>query len=120
MILIQFVLETSRQSPFPFPIWKTCTEDIRLTDFDGRSLLVEKGVEIILPINALHNHPDYYKDPEKFDPERFEASNSDVKTLKNAGVFMPFGNGPRSCLGNFLDFNRLEYLIKSQFLFDFD
>lgn len=95
------LLETSRISPFPFPIWKTCTESIDLTDFDGQSVHIEKGVKIILPINALHNHPDFYKNPEKFDPDRFDESNGGVKKLKDAGVFLPFGNGARQCLGKF-------------------
>lgn len=95
-----FVLETTRLSPFPFPIWKNCTEEILLTDFNGKSLLVEKGVKIIIPVNALQTHPDFYTDPKKFDPERFDESKGGAKRLKDAGVYMPFGNGPRSCLGN--------------------
>lgn len=87
--------------PSPFPIWKTCTEPINLTDYDGRTVNIEKGVKIILPINAFHNHPDYYTNPEKFDPDRYDQSTGGVKRLKDAGVFMPFGNGPRQCLGNF-------------------
>lgn len=94
-----YPIETTRITPFPFPIWKNCTESIDLTDFDGKTVHIEKGVRIILPINALHSHPDFYANPEKFDPERFEESNGGVKRLKDAGVFMPFGNGPRQCLG---------------------
>ncbi|XP_055306516.1 probable cytochrome P450 28a5 [Sitodiplosis mosellana] len=93
------VNETTRISPFPFPIWKNCTESIDLEDFDGKIVHIEKGVKIILPINALHSHPDYYENPEKFVPERFDESTGGVKRLKDAGVFMPFGNGPRICLG---------------------
>lgn len=74
-----------------------------MNDFDGRSVLVEKGTKIILPINALHSHPDFYENPEKFDPNRFDESTGGVKKLKDAGVFMPFGNGPRQCLGDFFE-----------------
>lgn len=93
--------ETLRLSPFPFPLWKTCTESVELTDYNGKTLLVEKGTKLILPINALHSHPDYYGNPEKFDPDRFNESKGGIKRLKDAGVFMPFGNGPRQCLGKF-------------------
>lgn len=93
--------ETLRLSPFPFPLWKTCTESVELTDYNGKTLLVEKGTKLILPINALHSHPDYYGNPEKFDPDRFDESKGGIKRLKDAGVFMPFGNGPRQCLGKF-------------------
>lgn len=94
-----FFLETTRLCPFPFAVWKTCTENIELSDLDGRNVLIEKGVKIILPLNALHAHPDFYANPEKFDPTRFDESTGGVKRLKDDGVFMPFGHGPRQCLG---------------------
>lgn len=78
-------LETVRISPFPFALWKTCTQDIQLTDFDGKSYHIEKGVEIILPINSYHCHPDFYEQPEKFDPQRFMDGVGDLKTLKEEG-----------------------------------
>jgi len=92
------VNETTRICPFPFPIWKTCTEKIELTDFDGRVVEIEKGTKIILPTTALHNHPDYFVESENFNPDRFIGT-SVAKTLKDAGVFIPFGNGPRICMG---------------------
>lgn len=51
-------------------------------------------------MNALHSHPDFYDNPETFDPHRYDEITGGIKRLKDAGVFMPFGNGPRSCLGN--------------------
>lgn len=97
--MIMSCAEVSRLTPFPFPIWKTCTESIELEDYDGRTVLIEKGTKITLPIRALHSHPDYYPNAEQFDPGRFDRSFDTAKKLKEAGVFMPFGNGPRSCLG---------------------
>lgn len=95
-------------SPFPFPIWKTCTESVELTDFDGKVVKIEEGTQIILPTTALHHHPDYYEHADKFDPERFDEDLGGVKKFKDAGVFMPFGNGPRICLGR--RFRRLNIL----------
>lgn len=80
-----------RITPFPVPIFKTCTEDIELTDFDGRTVQIEKGTRLILPMSALHHHPDYYANPDKFDSDRFFESLNAVKRLKDAGVFFPFG-----------------------------
>lgn len=65
----------------------------------------EEGPEVVLntddsvwvPIYALHRDPQYFPDPEKFDPERFSDEN---KSLIKPFTFMPFGNGPRSCIGN--------------------
>lgn len=96
--------ETTRLEPFAIPIWKTCTETIELEDYDGRTITVEKGMIVTLPMDALHRHPDYYQNAEEFEPERFDRSSDNAKKLKEAGVFMPFGNGARSCLGNFKAF----------------
>lgn len=78
--------ETVRISPFPFALWKTCTQDIQLADLDGKMHHIEKSVEIILPINSYHCHPDYYEQAEKFKPQRFLDGVGDLKTLKEAGA----------------------------------
>jgi cytochrome P450 family 6 len=60
---------------------------------------VEKGVQILLPVLGLHHDPKYYPDPEKFDPERF---NEVEKKKRPQFSFLPFGEGPRICIGQFL------------------
>lgn len=66
-------------------------EDITLGDFD-----VLKGTIVIFNINALHNDPRYWENPEKFLPERWLTK--DKKIIKHE-AFLPFSWGPRSCLG---------------------
>lgn len=85
--------------PFPFAFSKTCTESIDLVDYDGHTVTIEKGTNVILPNDALHKHPDYYPNADQFDTERFDQNTESAKKLKEAGVFLPFGNGPRTCLG---------------------
>lgn len=97
-----FALETTRMEPFQIMFWKTCTESIQLEDSDGTSVTIEKGTKVTLPMLALHKHPDYYPNAEEFDPERFDHNSDSAKKLKEAGVFLPFGNGPRACLGKIL------------------
>lgn len=90
-----------RISPFPFPLWKMCTEDIELADYDGTTVTIEKGTRVVVPSYSLHRHPEFYTDPEVFMPERFdESTGKGLKYYKDAGLYMPFGNGPRLCLGN--------------------
>ena len=59
-------------------------------------LVLPKGMRIILPLDAIHNDPDYYPNPDEFIPERFlpEAVES-----RHPCAFMPFGDGPRNCIG---------------------
>jgi len=51
---------------------------------------------------SCHN-PAYFPDPEKFDPSRFEGSGP------SPFVWLPFGAGPRICLGN--EFARTEIAV---------
>jgi cytochrome P450 len=50
----------------------------------------------VIPVYALHRDPKYYPDPERFDPERF---NEDEKANRHHYVYLPFGEGPRICIG---------------------
>lgn len=62
------------------------------------SLIIEKGQQLIIPVHSLHNDPEYYPDPEVFDPERF----SPEQTAKRpSGTYLPFGDGPRICIGEY-------------------
>lgn len=40
----------------------------------------------------------YYKDPSKFDPDRFSEANLAGKNQINQ-PYLPFGDGPRNCIG---------------------
>lgn len=96
--LDQVVSETLRKWP-PFPK----TERICVKDFhfdDGITKLnIEKGTSISLPIYPLHHDPKYFPNPSVFDPDRFSDDN---KGNIQAGTYLPFGIGPRSCIGLFV------------------
>jgi cytochrome P450 len=46
---------------------------------------------------VLHRLPAYWKDPETFEPERFSPERS---ADRPKFVYLPFGAGPRQCIGN--------------------
>jgi cytochrome P450 len=58
---------------------------------------LEKGADIAINILGIHRHPAFWSEASAFKPERFE--NFDMKG-DNRFVFMPFGGGPRICIGN--------------------
>ncbi|CAH1985082.1 unnamed protein product [Acanthoscelides obtectus] len=74
---------------------KTCTKSYTYhLKHRNTSVVIEKGTPIIIPISAIHHDPQYFENPIHFCPERF----LEKKTLQKY-TFMPFGEGPRSCLG---------------------
>lgn len=59
-------------------------------------LRLDKGVRIHLPVYHLHHNPDYFPEPEEFRPERFlPGARQNIKPY----TYMPFGEGPRICIG---------------------
>lgn len=61
----------------------------------GTNKVLEKGTSIFLPLLGAQRDPKYFPDPDNFVPERFSEEN---KRNMN-GVYYPFGEGPRICIG---------------------
>ncbi len=56
---------------------------------------VRKGTLVVAPIWQMHRNERYFANPESFDPGRFLPDAPPIPR----GAFMPFGAGPRFCLG---------------------
>ncbi|XP_011704856.1 PREDICTED: probable cytochrome P450 6a13, partial [Wasmannia auropunctata] len=83
---------TLRKYP-PFPILnRICTKEIVLPT----NIHLPKGTLITIPVLGLHRDPSIYPDPDKFDPERF---NTDKVAERHPYAYLPFGEGPRNCVG---------------------
>ena len=75
---------------------KRCTEEFELEGSDGLRCRVKPGTEIAIPVWPLHHDPKHWSDPEVFDPDRFsEDRKQEIKKM----TFLPFGEGPRMCVG---------------------
>ena len=60
---------------------------------------VPAGTNIIIPLYIMQRDERYWDLPEKFEPARFkQETRNDI----NRFVYMPFGAGPRVCIGNHL------------------
>ncbi|XP_034194593.1 putative cytochrome P450 6a13 [Osmia lignaria lignaria] len=64
--------------------------------FKGTNVTIPKGTKVWLPIFAIQRDPDIYPDPEKFDPERFS---DEAVAARHPMSYLPFGDGPRNCIG---------------------
>lgn len=89
----QVVDETLRKYPTVPVLNRICTEDYVIP---GTNTTLKKGTDVIIPVLGIHQDKDYYVDPEKFDPERFQEAN---KAQLPSCAHLPFGEGPRICIG---------------------
>jgi cytochrome P450 family 9 len=89
------VSETLRKwSPTPV-IDRLCTKDYKM-EVDGHRFTIDKGQYVVVSVYGMHHDPQYWPDPHKFDPERFNEEN---KRNIVSGTYIPFGIGPRNCIG---------------------
>ncbi|XP_047354943.1 uncharacterized protein LOC124951156 [Vespa velutina] len=87
------VCETLRKYP-PVPILnRVCTKEIKLPN---SNVIIPEGTGVVIPLFGIHRDPNIYPEPEKFIPERFSEEQS---RGKHPYTYMPFGEGPRICIG---------------------
>ncbi|MCI5057668.1 MAG: cytochrome P450 [Flavobacteriales bacterium] len=89
--LTNFIHEVMRMYPPAYGIGRLALDKDQLGPYP-----LKAGANILMSIHHMHNDPKFWGDPEIFRPSRFE--NFDFR--KNAFRYMPFGGGPRICIGN--------------------
>ncbi|GBP17682.1 hypothetical protein EVAR_8671_1 [Eumeta japonica] len=90
--LEQCMDETLRLYPVLGVITREVSDSYRFAD----GLSVERGLRVHLPVFHLHRNPKYFPEPDAFRPERFAPEN---KHNIHPYTYMPFGEGPRLCIG---------------------
>jgi cytochrome P450 family 6 len=91
--VLTFSAETLRKYP-PIPFLpRECTKKYAIP---GTNITLEKGTSIVIPVLGIHKDPKYYPNPEEFEPDRFK---DDVKSKRHHFTYLPFGEGPRICIG---------------------
>ncbi|KAH7853579.1 hypothetical protein Vadar_004319 [Vaccinium darrowii] len=91
-----FVKELLRKHPPTyFSLTHAVTEPAKLAGYD---IPTDTNVEIFLP--GISEDPKLWKDPARFDPDRFLTGGEEVDMMGTSGVKkMPFGIGRRICPG---------------------
>ncbi|XP_072749237.1 cytochrome P450 9e2-like [Anoplolepis gracilipes] len=92
--------EALRKYPIGLALDRLCLRDFELppTLPGMKPFTIKKGHSVWIPVYGLHHDPRYFEEPEKFDPERFRGERK--KSSLNCGAYLPFGLGPRMCIGN--------------------
>ncbi|CAH0559420.1 unnamed protein product [Brassicogethes aeneus] len=111
------IMETLRLHPIFLTLGKRCNNSYTYTtsedsSFKKMSVTVEPGTTVIIPVTGLHTDPKYFEKPDEFNPDRF-LNNVEIPKY----VYMPFGEGPRACLGRQFGLLQLKialvYLVKN-------
>ncbi|MFA9415360.1 cytochrome P450 [Natrinema sp. HArc-T2] len=93
----QVINETLRLYPPVHAIPRVTTERVTLGDY-----VLPEDAEVLLSTWSVHRDPRFYDAPLEFDPGRWV----DTTARERGFEFIPFGNGPRICIGR--HFARLE------------
>lgn len=102
-LLNAVVKESMRLFPPAWVITRKCESDDVIND-----MIIPKNTNILISFYHAHRDPEFWEDPDKFKPERFMEESPPNPS------FLPFGIGPRMCIGN--HFSQMEILL---FIFQF-
>ncbi|XP_060116485.1 cytochrome P450 3A21-like [Heteronotia binoei] len=72
-------------------IERECKKDVEIN-----GVTIPKGTVVMIPPYVLHLNPEHWPEPKEFRPERFSK---EVKDQIDPYVYLPFGAGPRNCIG---------------------
>lgn len=86
------VYESLRLHP---PAWSIGRESTRDFELGGRT--IPAGSNLWISPYALHRDPRHFSDPLRFRPERWLDG---LARRLPRGTYLPFGGGPRVCIGN--------------------
>ncbi len=99
----QLIEESMRLYP---PAWTVGRKSLAADEIDGYKISPSQNMMLMTYI--VHRHPDYWEEPDKFKPERFNDENA--KSIKKFAYF-PFGGGPRLCIGNSFAMMEMQLVI---------
>ncbi|MDZ4770250.1 MAG: cytochrome P450 [Chloroflexota bacterium] len=88
----QVIKEAMRLYPPIYSFGREAIADVRIGDYD-----LPKGTIVNLMTWAVQRDPRWFPQPEAFQPERWTP---DFEAALPKGAYIPFGGGPRICIGN--------------------
>ena len=94
-VLNAIIGETLRLNPPLLVVQRQSVADCELLD---TGIKIQKNTLISIQPYIVHRNPEYFPDPLKFKPERFLTEDKS-QSAESHFAYMPFGVGPRLCVG---------------------
>ncbi|XP_072998325.1 3beta,22alpha-dihydroxysteroid 3-dehydrogenase [Typha latifolia] len=70
-----------------------------VTDLHFNGYTIPKGCKVFASLRAVHLDTEHYENARTFDPWRWQSNDALLQQAGGAGIFSPFGGGPRLCPG---------------------
>ncbi|MFJ8253125.1 cytochrome P450 [Streptomyces sp. NPDC094466] len=99
--------ESLRMHP---PVWQFTREAIEDDVLAGHS--IPAGTPLLVSVYGAHYNPEQWKDPERFDPERFRPG---AQADRDRSAYLPFGGGRRQCIGKRMGLALLQQTVAAVF-----
>ncbi|KAJ9564719.1 hypothetical protein OSB04_000685 [Centaurea solstitialis] len=102
MYLKNVVKETLRlHPPIALLMPRVCSEPCVVNGYN-----IASKTNVIVNVFAINRDPEYWKDPENFNPERFD--NSPINIMGSEYEYLPFSGGRRKCPGTTMGLANVE------------
>lgn len=103
--LRQVIEEAMRLYPPAWTTSRTAIEDDVILGYP-----IPAGTNVMVSPHVMHQNPRYWEDPMRFDPDRFAPETRDRRPKF---AYIPFGGGPRSCIGSNFAMMEMQIAITS-------
>jgi pentalenene oxygenase len=99
---LRFLMEVLRLHP---PVWITSRRTLTPVTLGEHTL--PAGTDVVFSSYLLHRHPAHYRDPHRFDPDRWLTT----RPRPQDAAYLPFGTGARGCVGETFAWQELHVLL---------
>ncbi|KAL5509312.1 hypothetical protein EMCRGX_G004654 [Ephydatia muelleri] len=96
------IKEAMRLYPPVFQVFRDLGEDMML-----QGHLVPKGCWLMIAIYQIHRCPEFWENPEEFNPLRFSSE------IRHPYAYIPFSAGPRNCIGQSFAINEEKVVVSN-------
>lgn len=100
------IMEALRIAPAVIRYDREAAEDYTLAN---TGITIPKGTLVTFSAYSVHHNPNLFDNPFDFKPERFISENNEL--IENPYGYIPFGDGPRMCLGMKFAMNEMRICV---------